>query len=82
MIGGGVELHIKLLKWLINWTNCYTKSLDKLYHVTPLHIIKSCSSNSSVNHVTINSSTVFNLKTDSGATCHYLKNGHSSFFLT
>ena len=71
---GGVELQIKLLKWLTNLKICYTKSLDKLYHVAPLHRIKNCFSNSFVNHVDINSSTAFNLKTDSGATCHYLIN--------
>ena len=77
---GGVDLQIKLLKWLTNLKNCYTKSLDKLYPVAPLYKIKNCSSNSFVNHVDIkNSSTVFNLKADSGATCHYLKNEHSLF---
>ena len=49
--GGRVDLQIKLLKWLTNLKNCYTKSLDKLYPVAPLHKIKSCSSNFFVNHV-------------------------------
>ena len=48
-----------------------------MYPVAPLHKIKHFSSN----YVAVNTppSTVFKLKADSGATCHYLKNEHSSF---
>ena len=48
-----------------------------MYPVTPLRKIKNCSSN----YVAVNTphSSVFKLKDDSGATCHYLKHEHSSF---
>ena len=48
-----------------------------MYPVAPLHKIKHFSSN----YVAVNTtpSTVFKLNTDSGATCHYLKNEDSSF---
>ena len=48
-----------------------------MYPVAPLHKIKHFSSN----YVAVNipPSTVFTLKADSGATCHYLKNEDSSF---
>ena len=74
---GGADLQINLLKWLTNLKICYTNSLSKMYHVAPLHKIRHVSSN----YVAVNKpySTVFKLKADSGATCHYLKNEHSSF---
>ena len=76
----GVDLTINLLKWLTKLKKCYTKSLDKMYPV-PLDKIKNCFSNSFLYPVDINAkhSSVFRLKTDSEATCHYLKNEHSSF---
>ena len=75
--GGGADLQLILLKWLTNLKICYTNSLYKMYPVAPLHKIKHFSSN----YVAVNipPSTVFTLKADSGATCHYLKNEDSSF---
>ena len=49
-----------------------------MYHVATLHKINNCYSNSVA--VNIPPSSVFKLKADSGATCHYLKNEHISFF--
>ena len=64
----GADLQLNLLKWLTNL---------KTFRTIPLHKIKYFSSN----YVALNKppSTVFKLKADSGATCHYLKNEHSSF---
>ena len=74
---GGADLQHNLLKWLTNLKICYTNSLSKMYLVAPLHKIKYFSSNYVA--VTKPTSTVFKLKADSGATCHYLKNEHTSF---
>ena len=64
----GADLQLNLLKWLTNL---------KTFHTIPLHKIKYFSSN----YVAVNkpASTMFKLKADSGATCHYLKNEHNSF---
>ena len=73
---GGADLQLNLLKWLTNLKICYTNSLSKMYPVAPLHKVKHFSSNYVA--VTKKNSPVFILKADSGATCHYLKNEHSS----
>ena len=77
LLEGKLDLPINLLKWLTNLKICYTNSLDKMYPVAPLHKIKNCS----INSVAVNTphSSIFKLKADSGATCHYLKNEHNSF---